>query len=319
MSEALAKVYEITAFLDIALLAALVTVYAIIVSLMGRMLAWVREKLQEIELRKGEAKGKFQKELDSVKGDDPQEAIKKLTEKWEKSKAELDKTEISFERRERLLSWSGVILFTGSLLVVSLILTLVAILIGKSSLLCSAGFYLGALVALLWALIRVSLTLKEATELAKETSPQEKQDLEKLFKEVFGLKKAEYEVFFEMDNKLVDTLNIKKEEEQRVRLVVDNDSRFAVKDTVVSLMLPEGFTLRKRIEDTPDAPRSATLKPYPGGADLSVEIQTLSSASRCTLSFLIKGENAGKFEMYVRVNSTTHERHRITLKVIVKK
>jgi len=318
MAEVLSKIYGITAYFDIALIAALATVYAIIVSLMSRMLAWVREKLQEIELRKGEAKEKFQAELSSVKDKEPQEIIEKLTEKWEASKAELTKTEMTFKRRERLLSWGGIIVFTGSLLVISLILTLVAILTRESSPLCSAGFYIGAVAASLWALFRIALTLKEATELAKETSPQEKQELEKLFKEVFGLKKPEYEVFFEMDEKPVDTLSINKDEEQWSKLLVDNRSRFAVKDLAVELILPEGFTLRRRTQDTPQ-PRSATDDPYPCGAELRVKTQTLLPDTRQFIPFLIKGENAGKFEMYVWIDSTTHERFEHKLKVRVVK
>lgn len=320
MAEVLSKIYAITAYFDIALIAALATVYAIIVSLMSRMLAWVREKLREIELREGEAEERFRAEMDSVKGKKPQEIIDKLTEKWEASKAELAKTKKTFKRRERLLSWGGVIVFTGGLLVISLTLTLVAIPISESSPLCSAGFYMVAVAVLLWALFRIALTLKEATELAKETTPQEKQELEKLFKEVFGLKKPEFAVHFVVNEKLADVITIEKDQEQWVTIQVDNNSHFAVQEARIELALPDVFTLRKNLEDTPDI-RSATFNLYPSGATLVVRLEAFMSKIAYSIPFLIKGKKykKGGYDMYVWIGSTSHVHSQYKLKVKVKK
>lgn len=319
MPDALAKIYEITAFLDIALLAALVTVYAIIISLMGEMLRWFNEKLNEFEAKKADTQKEFNEMMEALRkeGGNPNITIKKLKKEWEAREKELKKEERPFRKRERRLSL-GWILTTGGLILVSFASILIATLTINTS--CSLIPYSIGTTLLLWVLISIALTLKEASQLARGFTPKGKEAfeelLEKLIEEI-GLKKPEFKIHFEVDDKIVDTLRIKKGEEQGACLVVDNDSRFPVKDTVVELALPAGFALRRRTQDTPAPPRPATIDPYPGGAALRVELQTLPSETSQRIRFLIKGENAGTFEMIVWVYSTTHERHPTTLNVIV--
>lgn len=319
MADALAKIYEITAYFDIALIAALVTVYAIIVSLMGRMLAWVREKLQEIRLREGDAEEKFRAKMASLKNKKPQEIIDELIRERETSKAELTKTESALKRRERLLSWGSIILITGGLLFISFEWTLVAILIRENSFWWSVGFYIGAAVTLLWALFRIALTLKEATELAKETSPQEKRELEKLFKDVLGLKKAEYEVhFLSDDDQPLESLSLKKDKEETVRLYIYSRSRFAVKDVMLSFALPKGFILRESLDDKQGI-RHAFWSLYPEGAKLRKKISDIPSDAETEeeIEFIIKSEKSGNHLMFLWIHSTTHEEYKIKLPIIV--
>lgn len=322
MAEALSKIYEITAYIGIAILPALATIYAIIVSLMGEMLRWFDDQIREFEAKKKEAYKGFSDAMEARRreGGDPETTIKKLKKEWKSREEELRKEERPFRKRVNRLSLEWILL-SGSLILASLGSNFLAISISHSATLWKWSvipYSIGTII-LLWGLINVALTLKEANQLVRAFSPKGKEAfdelLERLIEEI-GLKSPEFEAHFWVNKKRVDTLTIEKRQEQLATLCINNDSRFSAKETSISLALPKGFTLRKTVDDKSKF-RPLHVETYPEGAEYRYELGTFPAYNTYTLTFLIKSEiqKKGGFDMYLWISSTTHERFEHKLKV----
>jgi hypothetical protein len=317
------RIYELTGILVITILPALATVYAIIISFMGKMLEWSKDRLKELETFKEDANKKFVAKMDSLKGESSTSTvIKELNKEWKSLNRDLKTREKPLRKRENRLSPQR-ILFTGCLIISSVITIFMAITIAETSLKdwwMSLFPYGIGIMLLVWTLILLILTLKEASWLALEFPVKEKEEYEGLIKkldEMLGLKKPEFKVNFLVKDKLVNTLTITKDIEEEICIQILNESDYPALDTSLALALPSTFTLRESQSVSPGH-RPATSITYPKGAKFQALIGIFPSHNSYPTSCFIKGEKTGEFDLIVWINTTTHKKYTGSLKVIVK-
>ena len=317
------RIYELTGILVITILPALATVYTIIISFMGKMLEWSKARLKELETFKDDANIKFLAKMDSLKGEgNPADVIEKLNVEWNTRKRDLKTREKLLRKRENRLSLQR-ILFTGCLILASIITIFMAITIAETSLkdwwMSLIPYGIG-IILLVWALILLILTLKEASQLALESPAKEKEGLEEMLRklyEMLGLKKPEFEVKLLVKEKPETTLTLTKDVEEKIVFQIQNLSDFSAMETRFELALPSTFTLRQNLSEAPKY-RPTTITPYPKGASFKSALGTSFPKTQIIVSCLIKGEQIGEFDMIVWIDTTTHESFRGSLKVIVK-
>lgn len=257
--EALIKIYELTAYLDIALLAALVTIYAIIVSFLNKMLRIVKEKREKIQIYRQKENPIKTGSTDSFLAQST--AVRELTIKEKR----LEKLEKRFSP-----SW---ILLTGVLMLCSFVLILGAIFIesgffekwGYSLIPASLGW-----IFFLVALLRVLLTLKEVEQLAKEPIPEKKQveipseAEESLDDSLVTLDTLDTEISFREVGLFLSqehgpptiVLKLKKGKQEKVDIVIKNENPIRsaslkiVYPTHFGIQLPSGWRTEKVVSKT---------------------------------------------------------------------
>lgn len=351
---AVLRVYEFTAVLVITILPALATVYAIIVSFLGRLVRRADVEFKRLKKENEERIAARRKELSrrdkrrkttiealaEVKGwEDELKGLIKKEENWKKQVEGWSFPAIFVKPAGWILGGLlGIFVAYGALNVLPsdfygwrILLSLLAFLGGLA---CVA---VGLCKHVIPCLVKIDESARKPEEspvetmqrILREQTEQSGKEQREAFERLIGkmdevvtllnLKEPDFEVHFLVDNKPEDTLRIKKDEEQWAAITIDNHSDFPIREGSVELILPAGFAMRERSEDEPSfRPDHLTL--YPGGAKLQSEIGRLGSNWQRWLPFLIKGEEVSDdFKMHVWIVSTSHKSYEATLKVIVKK
>jgi hypothetical protein len=177
--EALKKICEITAFFDIALIAALITIYAIILSVKDRLVV-MKTKIEKITTQES-----FEKDfLTIVTKLDPDKSIDSICKEFFGKPSIKKKKELISLGRRLSHPW---ILTTGILILISLVLTLSSIIFLSNSLysyslipVCVSWLFLVV------ALCLISLTLRQVSILAGEPLIETNNVLSRLENEILN-------------------------------------------------------------------------------------------------------------------------------------
>lgn len=349
---AILRLYEFTAILTITILPTLATVYAIIVSFLGRL---VKRSDEEFKRLKKEAEIRIEARLRELeKRDGRLKTTKKAlveVKSWENELKQLVKDEVNWKKKREGLTFPALFVKPAIWILFGLLAMFVAygaLNVLPLSLRCwriwlSLIPYLGGLFLVAYGLCKFvipSLKIIDETARKPEESPidamqrilrDREEESRREQRETFGklinkmdevatllnLKEPDFETSFLINNEIENSLSITRDEEVQAHILIVNNSDFPLKEASLSVILPDSFTLRKSRKEEPQCrPEYVTL--YPGGAKYRGKIGSMSPVSSKTISFLIKGNEVGKEHiMYLWVNSSSHKKYHKKFKVIV--
>ena len=312
---ALLKLCELTAFLAIALLPALATIYAIVVSLMRNVLSRASQEVVKIEKLKADAAEKFKAQLQDAqdktsKGAELNKVVSELDMKRIEYEKQFRKEERELKRTEQNLSLKGFFVLPGALICLSLVVLLFAIVEASPSqnghpvaeLAYAAGVILISLA--IWRVVVAVATLDKLVRHPEERESAEVM-LGRKLEELLGLKNSEFEVGFASGAKRVPRMTIQKGKPSPLSISVINKSVFAAQEASVELALPSCLSVQAN-EPTAVARRPETVPLYPGGVKVYWKIGLFGSWNTYELGLAVTGSEAGSYTIYVFVSSTTH-------------
>jgi len=349
---AILRIYEFSAILTITILPTLATVYAIIVSFLGRLVRHADEEFRRLKKENEERIAARRKELS--KRDKSRKTTKEALAEvkgWEEELRGLIEREENWKKQVEGWSFTAIFVKPAGWILGGLLGILVAygtLNVLPSSLYCwrillSLIPFFGGLafvaVGLCNHIIPCLMEIDESARKPEETpveavqrilreqteqsSKEQRETFERLIAKMDEVvrallpKEPEFDVYFVKEGKKVKEISITQGEETPIDIVVTNKSPFPAKGIRVELVLTPDFTLRKSIDDTPFF-RHEHVSIYPGGADLLIELPIMEVFIVVIRRFLIKGQKKGEIEMPIWIHSETHERYKSKINVRVK-
>ncbi len=348
MVQMLPKIFELTAFLIIAIIAAIAGIYAIIVNFLSRLANRTKEELdsriKEAQIYAEKSKEALKNKLSSTsQSENGPEMIKPIAERLLEDLNKIRSIQDERASKIKKLSFDSLFGKPALLSIISFFLIMLALVSYGSlksdlaKLILSMICYLGSLIFLAICLFSYVIPhLKEINILAQESKEitiedvlreQLKQsqkdltiklgDVVQALDRIYDLKKPNFSSLFLINRKEIKSLIIEKDKEEKVVLVIHNNDEFPVQAGKLDICLPKGFTMRKDVQDVPTF-REDYFPFYPGGAEYQSELGTIPSAFETKRLFLIKGTKLGKFKMQVWISSTTHKTYESNLNIVVK-
>lgn len=343
---AILRIYEFAAILTITILPALATVYAIIVSFLGRLVRHADEEFRRLKKENEERIAARRKELG--KRDKRRKTIRGALAEvrgWEEELKGLIKKEENWKKQVEGWSFSSIFVKPAGWILGGLLGILVAygtLNVLPSSLYCwrillSLIPFFGGLAFVAVGLCKhvipclmeidgsarkpeetpveaVHRILREQTE---RSSKEQRETFERLIVKMDGVveglerlysqKEPEFKVRFEVNNKEVTPLMLEKGKEQPVVLVVENRSQFAVQEPAVTVDVPVQLKLSK----------AGGLLYIPHPANFTEYLSTMRYMFLRKIPIRLKGEEGGKYYVTIYIDSSSHKPYETKLEVIV--
>lgn len=342
----LLKIYELTVFIYIALLAAVATIYVIVLTFLNRL---IKSKKEEVGRLKTEAEEKTKQIRDELSktcatSDDNGVLLEKL-KKWED---QLSLVERQAQKREQIFerfSFNSTFIKPNLFIFSSITLIFIAIAM-NTRLLISSILYIISWVVIGFSILKyvlpvlkeVDILAQEQTEtpietlnrIIREQTEETRTELQKTYKEMidkfdslidslklsYQLKPPLFGITFYQKGIKKKSLNLSQNNEEIVTIVFENNSEYVLHDADLVIILPKHFTLKKSIEDKTHYRISEVA--YPEYAELVIPLTTCKPNVVVKANVFIKATKSGRYKMIVWVASNSHKRFEKTIQVIVK-